>query len=114
MGEPHVAFKLFPLPGKCFVIRHSQLDQMCESLKQSSMCRGSLLSTLDLFYFAGACLLCPFHGKFLSADKSVQCSEGVNDLWTGPAADVGSMEVNRDEVCSIQARAYMTDTANVP
>lgn len=27
----------------------------------------------------------------------MQCSEGVNDLWSAPAADVGGMEVNRDE-----------------
>lgn len=27
----------------------------------------------------------------------MRCAEGVNDLWSGPAADVGGMEVNRDE-----------------
>lgn len=27
----------------------------------------------------------------------MQCGEGVNDLWSAPAADVRGMEVNRDE-----------------
>ena len=45
-----------------------------------------------------------FHPEFLSATKrkaAVKCTEGVNDLWSAPAADVGGMEVNRDEVFSI-------------
>lgn len=32
----------------------------------------------------------------------MRCSEGVNDLWIVPAADVGGTEVNRDEVLSIE------------
>lgn len=44
----------------------------------------------------------------------MQRREGVNDLWSAPAADVGGMEVNRDEVLLYRASAYMTDTSNVP
>lgn len=34
---------------------------------------------------------------FQQSKAAMQCSEGVNDLWSAPAADVGGMEVNRDE-----------------
>lgn len=34
--------------------------------------------------------------------KAMQCFEGVNDLLSAPAADVGGMEVNGDEVFSIE------------
>lgn len=44
----------------------------------------------------------------------MQRSEGVNDLWSAPAADVGGMEVNRDEVFIYRASAYMTDPSNAP
>lgn len=36
--------------------------------------------------------------------RAMQRSERVNDLWSAPAADVGGMEVNRDEVFSIEPR----------
>lgn len=43
--------------------------------------------------------------SFLQQRKAiVRCSEGVNDLWSAPAADVGGMEVNRDEAFSIEPR----------
>lgn len=39
----------------------------------------------------------------------MRCGEGVNDLWSGPAADVGGMEVNRDEDFIYGASAPATE-----
>lgn len=44
----------------------------------------------------------------------MQRSEGVNDLCSAPATDVGGMEVNRDEGFLYSASVYMTDTSNAP
>ena len=71
-----------------------------------------LLSTLDLkkeIQFtkkssAAFAFMLPFHPEIPLCNKekaAVKCSEGVNDLWSAPAADVGGIEVNRDEVFSI-------------
>lgn len=70
-----------------------------------------LLSTLDLKKRSNSlrsrlpvCLHALFPPRIPLCNKeeaAVKCSEGVNDLWSAPAADVGGMEVNRDEVFSI-------------
>lgn len=72
--------------------------------------------TFEKFNSLRSCLSCSHSTPNSSLQQRkavVQQSEGVNDLWSAPAADVGGMEVNRDEFFLYRASAYMTDTSNV-
>lgn len=60
---------------------------------------NSLRSCLPL---CSPCSLCILNSCEQQRKAAVQHHEGVNDLWSVPAADVGGMEVNRDEVFSIE------------
>lgn len=44
----------------------------------------------------------------------VQRREGVNDLWSAPAADVWGMEVNRDEVFSMEPQLTWQTSLMLP
>lgn len=75
------------------------------------MCLGFLLSTLDLEEVSFTKKSYPdlllyslstLNSSLQQRKAAVRRIERVNDLWSAPAADVGGMEVNRDEVFSIE------------
>lgn len=103
----------------CFIV-HSEECQRESACEQSLVL---LLSKLDLkeISFAHKLLCVCFHALFPPrippCNKERRPCGAVKGLMISgvpPAADVGGMEVNRDEVFSIKLRAYMTDTTNVP
>lgn len=95
---------------RCFVALHSR-ESRGESVREQLP--AFLLSTLDLkeIQFTKklspsllSCSLSTPNSSLQQRKAAVERSEGVNDLWSAPAADVGGMEVNRDEVFSIEPR----------
>lgn len=93
-----------PSPHPHPILKTLDFNEICQNREVSSAV--SLGRALSLSLLS---LLPALNSSLQQREAAMRCGEGVNDLWSGPAADVGGMEVNRDEDFIYGASAPATE-----
>lgn len=85
------------------ILKMLDFNEICQNRDVSSSVSLGRALSLSLS------LLPALNSSLQQREAAMRCGEGVNDLWSGPAADVGGMEVNRDEDFIYGASAPATE-----